>query len=139
MIIQQLKLKNQVEDCKWILNLLESKFFGTCNDHCNMRKNEKNVFCIDCNLCYCKHCVTGFKTSCRHQHRRLQICRYVYHDVVRLQDIQKYFDCSSIQVRLSFSLNFAYLSFNYYFLYISLCQSCYISACSDNFVLKTWL
>ncbi|KAK1425477.1 hypothetical protein QVD17_20829 [Tagetes erecta] len=97
MIIQQRKLKNQVEDCKWILNLLESKFFGTCNDHWNMRKNEKNVFCIDCIHCYCKHCVTGYKTSCRNHHRRLQICRYVYHDVVRLQDIQKYFDCSNIQ------------------------------------------
>ncbi|KAI3671887.1 hypothetical protein L1987_87084 [Smallanthus sonchifolius] len=90
-------LKNQVEDCKWILNLLESKFFGSCIDHWNMRKNEKNVFCIDCNLCFCKHCVTGFETPCRRHHRRLQICRYVYHDVVRLQDIQKHFDCSNIQ------------------------------------------
>ncbi|KAL8227703.1 hypothetical protein R6Q57_015287 [Mikania cordata] len=97
MMIQQLKLKKEVEDCKWILNLLESKFFGACIDHWNMRKNEKNVFCIDCNLCFCKHCVTGFKPPCRHHHRRLQICRYVYHDVVRLQDIQKHLDCSDIQ------------------------------------------
>ncbi|KAF5761990.1 putative transcription repressor PLATZ family [Helianthus annuus] len=96
MITQQLKLKCEVEDCKWILNLLESKFFGSCIDHWNMRKNEKNMFCIDCNLCFCKHCVTGFKLCNRH-HRRLQICRYVYHDVVRLQDIQKHLDCSNIQ------------------------------------------
>ncbi|KAI3818370.1 hypothetical protein L1987_12176 [Smallanthus sonchifolius] len=90
-------MKIKVEECKWILNLLKTKFFGTCIDHRSMRKNEKNVFCIDCNLCYCRHCVTGCKPRCRHHHRRLQICRYVYHDVVRLQDIQKHLDCSDIQ------------------------------------------
>jgi hypothetical protein len=31
-------------------------------------------------------------------HRQLQICKYVYHDVVRLQEIQKHLDCSKIQV-----------------------------------------
>ncbi|KAK9051206.1 hypothetical protein SSX86_027832 [Deinandra increscens subsp. villosa] len=98
MMIQQLNLKNHLvdyKDCKWILNLLESKFFGTCMDHWNLRKNEKNVFCIDCNSCFCKHCVK--LPPCHHHHRRLQICRYVYHDVVRLQDIQKHLDCSNIQ------------------------------------------
>ena len=30
----------------------------------------------------------------------LQIRRYVYHDVIRLQDIQKLIDCSLVQVRL---------------------------------------
>ncbi|KAL7605593.1 protein RGF1 INDUCIBLE TRANSCRIPTION FACTOR 1 [Lactuca sativa] len=96
-MIQQLKAKSELDDCKWIVNLLESKFFGACIDHRNMRKNEKNVFCIDCNLCFCRHCVTAFKTRCHHHHRRLQICRYVYHDVVRLHDIQKHLDCSNIQ------------------------------------------
>ncbi|KAI3764027.1 hypothetical protein L2E82_14027 [Cichorium intybus] len=96
-MIQRLKAKSELEDCKWIVNLLESKFFGSCIDHRSMRKNEKNVFCIDCNRCFCKHCVTAFKTRCHHRHRRLQICRYVYHDVVRLQDIQKHLDCSNIQ------------------------------------------
>ncbi|KAM6546777.1 hypothetical protein CsatB_027513 [Cannabis sativa] len=38
------------------------------------------------------HCVTS---HCLH--RRLQICKYVYHNVVRLQDIQKHLDCSKIQ------------------------------------------
>ncbi|KAJ9563719.1 hypothetical protein OSB04_008879 [Centaurea solstitialis] len=84
-------------ESKWVANLIESKFFGTCIDHRSLRKNEKNMFCIDCNLCFCKHCVTGSKTRCHHRHRRLQICRYVYHDVVRLQDIQKHLDCSNIQ------------------------------------------
>ncbi|XAR63697.1 hypothetical protein NMG60_11023727 [Bertholletia excelsa] len=78
----------------WVTNLLHSKFFGSCVDHRDLRKNEKNVFCIDCNLCFCKHCIAS---SAHCFHRWLQICRYVYHDVVRIQDIQKYLDCSKIQ------------------------------------------
>ncbi|KAI3719868.1 hypothetical protein L6452_20773 [Arctium lappa] len=97
MMIHRLKAASELDHCKWVANLIESKFFGTCTDHRSLRKNEKNVFCIDCNLCFCKHCVTGLKTRCHHRHRRLQICRYVYHDVVRLQDIQKHLDCSNIQ------------------------------------------
>ncbi|KAM7463388.1 hypothetical protein LguiA_031509 [Lonicera macranthoides] len=79
---------------EWLSTLLHSKFFGSCVDHRHLRKNEKNVFCIDCNLCFCKHCISS---SVHCLHRRLQICRYVYHDVVRLQDIQKFLDCSKIQ------------------------------------------
>ncbi|KAF5757375.1 putative transcription repressor PLATZ family [Helianthus annuus] len=87
-----------IQKCKWIVNLLESKFFGACIDHGSMAKSEKNVFCMDCNLCLCGHCVSGFKPRCHHHHhRRLQIFRYVYHDVVRIQDIQKHLDCSDIQ------------------------------------------
>nr|XP_043627025.1 protein RGF1 INDUCIBLE TRANSCRIPTION FACTOR 1 [Erigeron canadensis] len=97
MMTQQLKAKHEFNEYKWVVNLLNTKFFGSCIDHGSMRKNEKNVFCIDCNLCFCKHCVNGLKTRCCHHHRRLQICRYVYHDVLRLQDIQKHLDCSSIQ------------------------------------------
>ncbi|KAK9276959.1 hypothetical protein L1049_006498 [Liquidambar formosana] len=82
------------EKPNWVNTLLHSKFFGSCVDHRDLRKNERNVFCIDCNLCYCKHCITS---SAHCLHRWLQICRYVYHDVVRLQDMQKHLDCSKIQ------------------------------------------
>ncbi|KAL2518673.1 PLATZ transcription factor family protein [Abeliophyllum distichum] len=80
---------------EWLSSLLHSKFFDSCIDHQELRKNEKNMFCIDCNLCFCKHCITS-STHCN-LHRCLQICKYVYHDVVRLQDIQKYLDSSQIQ------------------------------------------
>ncbi|KAJ0449198.1 putative transcription repressor PLATZ family [Helianthus annuus] len=103
-----------IQKCKWIVNLLESKFFGACIDHGSMAKSEKNVFCMDCNLCLCGHCVSGFKPRCHHHHhRRLQIFRYVYHDVVRIQDIQKHLDCSDIQVSLSSYLlhHFLYIIF----------------------------
>lgn len=76
----------------WLATLLRSKFFGSCVHHLELRKNEENVFCIDCNLGFCRHCTTA---HCFH--RRLQICKYVYHDVVRLQEMQKHLDCSKIQ------------------------------------------
>ncbi|GER30216.1 PLATZ transcription factor family protein [Striga asiatica] len=80
----------------WVRSLLRSKFFVSCVDHGQLRKSEKNLFCIDCNLCLCKHCVTS---HARHNclHPLLQICKYVYRDVVRLQDIQPHLDCSLIQ------------------------------------------
>ncbi|KAL3510378.1 hypothetical protein ACH5RR_029779 [Cinchona calisaya] len=79
---------------EWLNTLLRSKFFGSCADHHDLRKNEKNIFCIDCNIGLCKHCMAS-SSHCLHQW--FQICKYVYHDVVRLQDIQKHIDCSKIQ------------------------------------------
>ncbi|XP_062113295.1 protein RGF1 INDUCIBLE TRANSCRIPTION FACTOR 1 [Humulus lupulus] len=76
----------------WLNTLLRLKFFDSCVHHQEYRKNEKNLFCIDCNLGFCRHCLTA---HCLH--RRLQICKYVYHNVVRLQDMQKHLDCSKIQ------------------------------------------
>ncbi|KAL4361147.1 hypothetical protein GQ457_04G010220 [Hibiscus cannabinus] len=75
----------------WLSTLLESEFFGPCFDHQDLRKNDKNVFCIDCCLEFCRHC------KAHSQHRSLQICKYVYQDVVRLQEMQKHLDCSKIQ------------------------------------------
>ncbi|XP_024019354.1 uncharacterized protein LOC21390182 [Morus notabilis] len=86
----KLLLKKKKTD--WLNALLHSKFFDSCVHHPDYRKNEKNLFCIDCNLGFCRHCVTA---HCLH--RRLQICKYVYHNVVRLQDMQKHLDCSRIQ------------------------------------------
>lgn len=77
----------------WLSTLLHSKFFGSCIQHQEHRKNEENVFCLDCSLGICRHCTTDHGL-----HRRLQICKYVYHDVVRLQEMQKHLDCSKIQV-----------------------------------------
>ncbi|KAK8526143.1 hypothetical protein V6N12_020624 [Hibiscus sabdariffa] len=75
----------------WLSTLLGSEFFGPCFDHQDLRKNDKNVFCIDCCLEFCRHC------KAHSQHRSLQICKYVYQDVVRLQEMQKHLDCSKIQ------------------------------------------
>nr|GMD19822.1 uncharacterized protein LOC109166869 [Ipomoea batatas] len=80
---------------EWVTALLRSEFFGSCVDHSDRRKNERNMFCIDCSLGFCKHCIASPSHCIRH--RWLQICKYVYQDVVRLQDIQRYLDCSHIQ------------------------------------------
>ncbi|PKI71252.1 uncharacterized protein LOC116193562 [Punica granatum] len=76
----------------WLSTLLHREFFSSCFVHKYLRKNEQNLFCIDCKLGLCRHCLNVHSL-----HRRLQICKYVYQDVVRLQEMQKYLDCSKIQ------------------------------------------
>ncbi|KAK4754506.1 hypothetical protein SAY87_002610 [Trapa incisa] len=76
----------------WISKILDQKFFGSCVFHKNLRKNDRNLFCIDCKLGLCRHCLTAHSL-----HRHLQICKYVYQDVVRLQEMQNFLDCSEIQ------------------------------------------
>ncbi|KAL7110811.1 hypothetical protein ACP275_05G049700 [Erythranthe tilingii] len=91
--------KRKPAAAEWVSGLLRSKFFGSCVDHGELRRNEKNLYCIDCNICLCKHCVISPAPprGCLHFHRLLQICKYVYRDVVRLHDIQHHLDCSLIQ------------------------------------------
>lgn len=83
----------------WLNSLLQSKFFGSCVHHQNNRKNEKNVFCIDCGIAICRHCLISHCV-----HRRLQICKYVYQYVVRVPDLQDHLDCCNIQVYLYYLL-----------------------------------
>lgn len=70
----------------------ETTFFGGCGAHEERKKNEKNVFCLSCCLSICSHCLPSHSS-----HPLLQVRRYVYHDVVRLDDLQKLIDCSYIQ------------------------------------------
>ncbi|WOK91608.1 hypothetical protein Cni_G00299 [Canna indica] len=87
------------EVCKpaWLEALDKLKFFASCSVHENARKNEKNVCCLDCCTAICPHCLRSHR-----RHRLVQIRRYVYHDVVRLQDLDKLIDCSSVQ---SYTIN----------------------------------
>ncbi|KAG6747938.1 hypothetical protein NC652_032622 [Populus alba x Populus x berolinensis] len=76
----------------WLQALLAEKFFDACLTHKGARKNEKNIFCLDCCISICPHCL-----SPHNSHRLLQIRRYVYNDVLRLDDAQKLFDCAFVQ------------------------------------------
>ncbi|MED6171531.1 hypothetical protein PIB30_041509 [Stylosanthes scabra] len=76
----------------WLQRLMGETFFGGCGSHQNQRKNEKNVFCLHCCLSICPHCLPFHRL-----HPLLQVRRYVYHDVVRLDDLEKLIDCSNIQ------------------------------------------
>ncbi|RXH93482.1 hypothetical protein DVH24_014058 [Malus domestica] len=77
----------------WLEVLLTEKFFNACIIHEEAKKNEKNVYCLDCCISLCPHCLNPHTS-----HRLLQIRRYVYNDVIRLDDAAKLFDCSSIQI-----------------------------------------
>ncbi|XP_010244300.1 PREDICTED: uncharacterized protein LOC104588170 isoform X2 [Nelumbo nucifera] len=76
----------------WIFSLLSEKFFDPCVVHENAKKNEKNTFCLDCCITICPHCL-----NLHNSHRLLQVRRYVYHDVIRLDDMEKLFDCGFVQ------------------------------------------
>ncbi|KAK7310149.1 hypothetical protein RJT34_07462 [Clitoria ternatea] len=79
----------------WLGALLRSNF-GNCEEHRDKKFNEKNVFCIDCKVSLCRHCKEPHAI-----HRKFQIYKYSYQEVVRHSDIQHYFDCASIQTYVS--------------------------------------
>ncbi|KAJ8459564.1 hypothetical protein OPV22_032490 [Ensete ventricosum] len=76
----------------WLGALVEESFFVGCGTHENRRKNEKNIFCLGCCSSICPHCVPAHPS-----HPLLQVRRYVYNDVVRLDDLEKLIDCSFVQ------------------------------------------
>ncbi|XP_059658360.1 protein RGF1 INDUCIBLE TRANSCRIPTION FACTOR 1 [Cornus florida] len=76
----------------WLDGLMAETFFAACGVHENRRKNEKNIFCLECCQSFCPHCLPSHRS-----HPLLQVRRYVYHDVVRLDDLEKLIDCSYIQ------------------------------------------
>ncbi|KHN25914.1 hypothetical protein glysoja_018768 [Glycine soja] len=81
-----------VKPAAWLERLMAETFFGGCGVHQNHKKNEKNVFCLHCCLSICPHCLPSHRS-----HSLLQVRRYVYHDVVRLGDLENLVDCSNIQ------------------------------------------
>ncbi|KAA8544736.1 hypothetical protein F0562_019560 [Nyssa sinensis] len=76
----------------WLDGLMGETFFAACLVHENQRKNERNIFCLDCCQSFCPHCLPSHRS-----HPLLQVRRYVYQDVVRLDDLEKLIDCSYIQ------------------------------------------
>ncbi|KAL1543394.1 protein RGF1 INDUCIBLE TRANSCRIPTION FACTOR 1-like [Salvia divinorum] len=75
-----------------LLALLSEKFFNCCTIHQDAKKNEKNIFCLDCCIGICPHCLPHHPS-----HRLLQIRRYVYHEVIRITDADELIDCAQIQ------------------------------------------
>ncbi|KAK1308553.1 hypothetical protein QJS10_CPA09g00278 [Acorus calamus] len=80
---------------RWLETLLENTFFEVCHEHRDLRESKINIFCIDCGLCFCTHCFSG---SSHAPHRHLQIRHNMYQDVVEVDDLNKLFDCSKIQI-----------------------------------------
>ncbi|KAL3523088.1 hypothetical protein ACH5RR_015922 [Cinchona calisaya] len=84
--------KVAVKPPAWLEGLMAETFFTACGVHENRRKNEKNIFCLDCCQSFCTHCLPSHSS-----HPLLQVRRYVYQDVIRLDDLEKLIDCSYIQ------------------------------------------
>ncbi|EFJ10255.1 hypothetical protein SELMODRAFT_425306 [Selaginella moellendorffii] len=89
----------------WLEALLSEKFFGCCSTHATVKKNERNIFCVDCNGSICQHCLSSHSG-----HRLVQVRRYVYHDVIRLHDMQKLVDCSQVQTYIINSARVVFLN-----------------------------
>ncbi|KAA3469412.1 PLATZ domain-containing protein [Gossypium australe] len=77
---------------RWLQVLLTEKFFNACIIHEDAKKNEKNIYCLDCCISICPNCLSPHSS-----HRLLQIRRYVYHDVIRLDDATRLMDCAFVQ------------------------------------------
>ncbi|KAJ7950902.1 PLATZ transcription factor family protein [Quillaja saponaria] len=77
---------------RWLEVLLTEKFYNACIIHEEAKKNEKNIYCLDCCFSLCTHCLPPHRS-----HRLLQIRRYVYNDVIRLDDAVKLIDCAFVQ------------------------------------------
>ncbi|GMH19325.1 hypothetical protein Nepgr_021166 [Nepenthes gracilis] len=78
---------------EWLHGFLQKTFFDSCSVH-QIRRNEMNKYCIDCNASICQFCVT---LGAHQQHKLLKIYRHVYKDVVPLDEIEQYLDCTKIQ------------------------------------------
>ncbi|PUZ59587.1 hypothetical protein GQ55_4G054400 [Panicum hallii var. hallii] len=76
----------------WVGGLVEESFFVGCAAHTNRKKNEKNIFCLGCCASICPHCAPAHR-----HHPLIQVRRYVYNDVVRLDDLERLIDCSFVQ------------------------------------------
>ncbi|XP_031269596.1 uncharacterized protein LOC116128066 [Pistacia vera] len=90
---------------RWFEVLLTEKFFNACIIHEEEKKNEKNIFCLDCCTSICPHCL-----SLHNSHRLLQIRRYVYHDVIRLDDAAKLVDCDYVQPYITNSAKVVFIN-----------------------------
>ncbi|KAG0628416.1 hypothetical protein M758_1G025000 [Ceratodon purpureus] len=97
---------NLTEGPLWLKPLLKADFFATCAVHGVSAKSECNLFCFNCmGDGICASCAADHK-----DHHVVQIRRSSYHDVIRVSEIQKLLDISTVQTYIINSARVVFLN-----------------------------
>ncbi|XP_021750381.1 uncharacterized protein LOC110716054 [Chenopodium quinoa] len=91
----------------WMMPMLKALYFISCSLHAYSKKNECNMFCLDCmGDAFCLNCLSLYNQD----HRIIQVRRSSYNNVVRVNEIQRHLDISGIQTYIINSAKIVFLN-----------------------------